>query len=209
MGHPLPRRDRNTSAALVCAEAFQRLAEPFLARIADDVKEGTQPPSRNVGDLVAVASNLAFAVELYIKTLIAQLQHDVPRGHDLGKLYVAIPQHVREEIEKSYEATWRTHWYGKHASITIAKGPADQPTSRYGKTIATSLRISAHSSLDREMSSVLGDTSTNSLSPIKATTNSTTSSMVFSFLHAKLSGPPLTTGCRILRQILSCERIVA
>ena len=127
MEQRLPRRDRDTSAALVCAEAFQRLAEPFLASIAEDVKEGTQSPSRNIGDLVAVASNLAFAVELYIKTLLAQLQHDVPRGHDLGKLYVAIPEHVREEIEKSYDATWRTHWYGKRASITIAKGPADQP----------------------------------------------------------------------------------
>ncbi len=128
MGQPPPRPDRDTSAALVCAEAFQRLAEPFLARIAEDVKEGTQPPSRNFGDLVAVASNLAFAVELYIKTLLAQLPpHDVPRGHDLGKLDVAIPQHVREGIEKSYDAIWRAHWYGKRASITIAKGAPDQP----------------------------------------------------------------------------------
>jgi hypothetical protein len=72
------------------------------------------------------AANLAFALELYIKTLLAEFQINVPRGHDLGKLYGEIPQSVRDEIEKSY-ATWRKDWYGRRASITIAKGPANQP----------------------------------------------------------------------------------
>jgi len=127
MGHPGPRRNRDISSSLDCAEAFQRAAEPFLHRIAEDVKGGgTQPPSR-IGDLVVAASNLAFAVELYIKTLLAQLQHDVPRGHNLGKLYDAIPQPVRDEIEKSCYAIWLRDWSGRHAGITIAKGPADTP----------------------------------------------------------------------------------
>ena len=126
MAQQLPRRVRDTSAALVCAEAFQRLTEPFLARIAEDVEEGTQSPARNIGDLVAAAANLAFAVELYIKTLLAELQINVPQTHDLGKLYAAIPQSVRDDIEKSYAAR-RKDWYGRRASITIAKGPANQP----------------------------------------------------------------------------------
>ena len=127
MGQPLPPGDRNISASLDCAEAFQRASEPFLARIAKVVKGGgTQPPS-HIGDLVVAASTLAFAVELYIKTLLAQLSHDVPRGHDLGKLYAAIPQPVRHEIETSCFAIWKRDWYGRHAGITIAKGPADTP----------------------------------------------------------------------------------
>lgn len=127
MGQPGPRHNRDIIASLDCAEAFQRAAEPFLARIAEDVKGGgTQPPSR-IGDLVVAASNLAFAVEFYIKTLLAQLQHDVPRGHNLGKLYGAIPQPVRYEIENSYYAIWMRDWYGRHAGITIAKGPEDAP----------------------------------------------------------------------------------
>ena len=123
-------------------------AEPFLASIAEDVKEGTQSTAHAIsGDLVAVASNLAFAVKLYIKTLLAQLQHDVPRGHDLGKLFVAIPEHVREEIEKSYNTledtlVWQARFHNHR------QGQASQP---YGKIIATSPRISEHSSLDREM----------------------------------------------------------
>ncbi|MCK4850313.1 MAG: HEPN domain-containing protein [Phycisphaerae bacterium] len=127
MGQPLSRHHRDIGAALVCAEAFQRVAEPFLARIAEDVKEGPQAPSRELGDLVAVASNLAFAVELYIKTLLAQLEQDVPRGHNLGKLYWQIPRKVRDEIEKSWREIMKRDWFGKRGIITFAKGAPDTP----------------------------------------------------------------------------------
>ncbi|HXY15457.1 MAG TPA: HEPN domain-containing protein [Terriglobales bacterium] len=126
------KRDRDTSAALACAEAFQRIAEPLLPGIAQDVEGNVQFPHapRNIGDLVVAAVNLAFAVELYIKALLAEFQINVPQTHDLGKLYDAIPQSLRNEIEKSYDTNWREHWYGKRASITIAKGPLEQPEWR-------------------------------------------------------------------------------
>ncbi len=126
MGHPPPRRHRDTSAALLCAEAFQRIAEPFLPRIAGYREGDTQSPPPNIGDLVVCAANLAFAVELYIKTLLAEFQINVPQIHDLGKLYAEVPQPVRGEIQQSY-ATWRKDWYGRRASITIAKGPINPP----------------------------------------------------------------------------------
>jgi len=93
------------------------------------VEGNTQFPHapRNIGDLVVAAANLAFAVELYIKALLTELQINVPQTHDLSKLYAAIPQPFRNEIEKSYDANWREHWHGKRASITIAKGPVEQP----------------------------------------------------------------------------------
>jgi len=124
-----PNRVRDTSAALACAEAFQRVAEPLLPGIGQDVEGNVQFPHapRNIGDLVVAAANLAFAVELYVKALLAELQINVPQTHDLGKLYATIPQSLRNEIEKSYDTNWREHWYGKRASITIAKGPAEQP----------------------------------------------------------------------------------
>jgi len=119
-------RQRNTNASLLCAEAFQRVAEPLLPRIAGCDEGGTQSPPPSLGDLVVAAANLAFALELFIKTLLAELGLDVPRGHDLGKLYREIPQSVRDEIEKSY-ASWKKDWYGRPASVTIAKGPLEQP----------------------------------------------------------------------------------
>ncbi len=125
----LPETFRSSSAALACAEAFQRVVEPLLPSIAQDVEGSVGFPAapRNIGDLVVAAANLAFAVEVYIKALLAELQINVPQTHDLGKLYAAIPQSLRNEIERSYDANWREHWYGKRASITIAKGPLEPP----------------------------------------------------------------------------------
>jgi len=125
---PGPSKSRDFHACLVAAEAFWRLAEPFIARIAQDVKSGVQDPSRELGDLVASAANLGFALELYLKALLELLGATVPRDHDLGRLYRALPQEVRTEIEQRYDSTWRTQWSGKRASITVAKGPRDEPT---------------------------------------------------------------------------------
>lgn len=124
---PGPERARDLRMGLVSAEAFQRLAEPFIARIAQDVKGGVQDPSNELGDLVASAANLGFALELYIKTLLEQLETTVPKHHDLGRLYQALPPEVKTEVEQRYDCAWRTQWYGKRASITVAKGPLDEP----------------------------------------------------------------------------------
>lgn len=122
-----PERSHDFRAGLVCAEAFQRLAEPFVSRIARDVKEGLQNPSSDLGDLVACAANLAFALELYIKTLLAQLAMPVPSHHHLRQLYDALPQEIRADIGKAYDAL-RSQWHGKRAAVTIAKGPTDSPS---------------------------------------------------------------------------------
>ena len=127
---PGVRKYRDIRVGIVCAQAFQRLAEPFIARIAEGMPEGTVRASGELGDLVACATNLAFALELYIKTLLVQVDSAVPegpRGHDQALLYNAIPQDVRIRIEARYKEAWRANWYGRRASITIAKGPPDLP----------------------------------------------------------------------------------
>ena len=126
MGQLLAARRRDTRVALGCAEAFEQAGERFVTRIGDDVKRRTPAPPTNIGRLVVSATNIAFALELYIKTLLAEMQVNVPRGHDLGKLYAEIPRAVRDEIQKSY-ATFRQAWYGRRASVTIAKGPLTPP----------------------------------------------------------------------------------
>lgn len=121
------KKYRDIRAGLVCAEAFQRLAELFIERIGEDVKAGAhEDPPRELGDLVGSATNLAFALELYLKTLLTQLDLTVPQDHDLRNQYDALPLEVRAQIEERYEKAW-PRWYGKRASITIAKGPRDEP----------------------------------------------------------------------------------
>ena len=49
-------------AALLCGEAFQRLAAGFIPRIGKIKEESAQAMSNELGDLVACATNLAFAL---------------------------------------------------------------------------------------------------------------------------------------------------
>ena len=74
-------RQHDVGAGLVCAEAFQRLSEPLISGIAQGVSEGRQDPSAGFGDVVVSAANLAFALGLYLKTLLAQRDLPVPKHH--------------------------------------------------------------------------------------------------------------------------------
>ncbi len=124
---PRHEKQRDVQAGLACAEAFQRLSEPVIYSLAGGLEEGRQGPSAAFGDLVVSAANLAFALELYLKTLLAQRDLPVPQHHNLRQLYDAVPLPAKERIQERYETTWRSEWNGKRASIVIAKGPPDPP----------------------------------------------------------------------------------
>src|SRR5437762_6326134 len=122
-----PKHDRD--AAVSCAEAFLRLAEPVVIRIGKDVPESTtqsRPFFPSMGDVAAAATNLAFAIELYIKGILIASKIEPPTGrdgHNLGKLYTAIPKHFKDVIERSYEETRKKDWNGRYPSITVAMRP--------------------------------------------------------------------------------------
>src|SRR5713101_6874771 len=93
----------NSQEALLCGEAFQRLAEKLIPAVWT-VKEGScYVMPDEMGDVVACATNLAFAVEVYLKGLLIQLGLDFPMDHNLRNLYGAIPQPVRTLIESIYD----------------------------------------------------------------------------------------------------------
>ena len=76
---------------------------------------------------MSCATNLAFALEIYIKTLFAQLELQIPRGHDLGKLYEGLPPAVKSKIEETYDTLRRSLPAGTESAFTIAKGPRKTP----------------------------------------------------------------------------------
>ena len=119
----------STQAALLCGEAFQKVAEGFIPRIQLIQAESSLDFSEELGDLVACAANLGFAIELYIKALLSQLHLPVPQTHDLRNLYDAIPSQVRELVESTYDSAMpdQVRELGGHVSITIAKGPLQPP----------------------------------------------------------------------------------
>ena len=72
-----------------------------------------------LGDLAVCATNLAFALEIYLKCLRAQLGLPQARGHDLWELYRGLPPNTKNEIERRYERG-RTNPSSAYASITFS-----------------------------------------------------------------------------------------
>jgi HEPN domain-containing protein len=114
---------------LLCAEAFQAVAEKLFPEIRE-VKEGSSHTMPNeMGDVVACATNLAFALELYLKGLLAQLGLQFRQVHDLRVLYDAMPQPVRTLIESIYDIALQdeVRRLDGHVSFTFARGPLEEP----------------------------------------------------------------------------------
>ncbi len=105
------------------------MAERIIPRIRSIEVESSQDFSEKLGDLVACAANLGFAIELYLKALLAQLELPVPQTHNLRSLFDAIPQQVRELIESTYDQAMpdQVRELGGYVSLTIAKGPPQEP----------------------------------------------------------------------------------
>jgi HEPN domain-containing protein len=122
-------KELSAQAAIVCGEAFQRLAQEFIPKIGAIKERSSYAMSSELGDLVACATNLGFAIELYLKALLTQLDLPVPQVHDLRALYDKIPQPVRALIESVYDTALPDQvrqLYGR-VSLTIAKGPIGEP----------------------------------------------------------------------------------
>ena len=133
-------------SAFVCAEAFQRLADQIIPSIADIGESTPSQMLQKMGDLVACATNLAFAIELYLKALLIHFGLSVPQIHDLYDLYSEIPSQAKALIENTYESSWRKEWLGRRASITLAKGPPRIPnrddSSKRSRTLSDLLNRS-------------------------------------------------------------------
>jgi hypothetical protein len=121
-------KERSAQAALICGEAFQRLAAEFIPKIDAIKKTSAQVMSNELGDLVACATNLGFAIELYLKALLTQLDLPVPQTHDLRTLYDKIPQSVRTLIQEVYDTKWpeQLRHLPQH-KFTLATGPLEKP----------------------------------------------------------------------------------
>ena len=91
------RHDRN--AAFETANACFGLAGSVFSRVPDDLCEAAKFTYDNLGELFAAATNLALAIELYLKSLAIATGSPVLRNHNLLELFDALPQVIRESIE--------------------------------------------------------------------------------------------------------------
>lgn len=120
--------------ALACADSFLRAAQSFIdpERIQKALPEGRFGSAEHghaLGDLAVCATNLAFAIEIYLKCLRVQVGLPVRAqgsGHDLWKLYEDLPIHTKKEIEERYERG-RTHPNSTYASIAFSHSRNPKP----------------------------------------------------------------------------------
>jgi len=92
--------DFNT--ALVVADSFRTLSDAFIHRIGDDLNEAPQRVSSDIGGLVASATTLALALELYLKALSILANLRVPETHHLWTLYKRLPNDLMQSVEAQY-----------------------------------------------------------------------------------------------------------
>jgi hypothetical protein len=106
---------------LACADAFRRLAQPLIPGIRSLPEGAGADPDEGIGDLAACAANMAFALELYLKLMIALPGGQVPHTHDLRRLYDALPDWMRMKVVERYREK------GPFRVITLATGLGDSP----------------------------------------------------------------------------------
>jgi hypothetical protein len=132
---PVQSAPTDDSAMLASANAFYTLGKYFLTRPRPEVPEGS---FRNVpegfGEVVGAATNLSFSLELYLKALLARLEIDYERTHNLARLYGALPGDERAHIEAVYDRLLSQVPPGSRGALTLAKGPAVPPDwGRYSR----------------------------------------------------------------------------
>ena len=96
-------KNRDFRFAFQCAESFLNLATPYLTKMGVGLNEGPLVAKDDPGGLVCSATNLTFAIELYLKSLRIGLELGVPSTHNLWELYKSLPNNAKQIIETKYD----------------------------------------------------------------------------------------------------------
>lgn len=100
----MPRKAYDVGTALVAADAFRQHAHIFLNAIGTDMEAAHHRAIQRLGELIASATELTLAVELYLKILWMRLGLNVPETHDLWSLFKNLPnEQLRTSIIKAYD----------------------------------------------------------------------------------------------------------
>lgn len=98
-------KKRDHRWAMLAADAFAKNSRLFIDSLPKDINQSANAAVRNLGGLVASATNLALAAELYLKSLIILLHMDIPNTHELWVIFRRLPLELRREIEKEFDSS--------------------------------------------------------------------------------------------------------
>jgi hypothetical protein len=94
--------DASSGIAALAGDAFLSLAQIFLQSLSTDSNGAAMDASKDIGGLLASATNLSLAIEIYLKAVLFHYEISVPHTHDLPELYKLIPTAVQEQISSAY-----------------------------------------------------------------------------------------------------------
>ncbi|MCZ8158844.1 MAG: hypothetical protein O9256_03030 [Rhizobiaceae bacterium] len=101
--HAATLEPREHATAFQVARAFYAVAKPTLAGLSRGRDEGVNFAAEHSAELPVAATNLGFALELYLKSVRAWIGLDNPETHDLWVLYKSLPVDVKGDIEHLYQ----------------------------------------------------------------------------------------------------------
>jgi hypothetical protein len=112
--------------ALFAANAHFALAGTFFASLPQDVnaQAASLQSKKQLGKLIAATTNLAFAMELFLKGLSIKMTGKAQSGHDLEKLFLALPAVARNSIEARYQTRLKRDRDKEFPGIEVRFSPA-------------------------------------------------------------------------------------
>ena len=94
--------DASPEIAALAGDAFLSLAQIFLQSLSTNSDGAAMDAMEDIGGLLASATNLSLAIEIYLKAVLFHYRISVPHTHDLPELYKLIPTAVQEQISNAY-----------------------------------------------------------------------------------------------------------
>jgi hypothetical protein len=124
-----PVRRRDQDAAVTSARVFRQTALAVLERAPEGTGDGSRrASSESLGSVVCAATNLALALELYLKAAHIQARTNFSRRtHYLDGIYLALPDADRRDLAVKYDDLLSQVRDEQIQFIDLARGPVTPP----------------------------------------------------------------------------------
>lgn len=113
----------NVALAIQSADAFLKLSKSFLDSVGTDMQSSHQRAVRDLGGMIASATNLSLAVELYLKSLRLLQSLDPTTDHDLWALFQGLPEWLKDSVAREYQKNNKGVPTGVAVSFELAMAP--------------------------------------------------------------------------------------
>ncbi len=127
------RKKYRIGMALTSASAFQDLANNFIepARIVEP-EQAKQFAMNNLGHLIASATNMSLAIEIYLKAILSHLNIEPKNTHNLLKLFDSLPDKIGDELESKYNDLPKSHTGKVGCFHLLPKSDEDFSDKKFG-----------------------------------------------------------------------------